>query len=150
MSRKVQHGIVALEFAFVLPLLLTLLFAVFQFSWLICNYLMLADAASIGAHVLASERGYAKPYSDTRDAVLSALKPLRGAPTIVASIGGITCDSDTTCQAALGSMTSTPAPGAAAHVTLTYAFSAISNANLWNLTALMPSQLNADMAEFIQ
>jgi Flp pilus assembly protein TadG len=72
-KRKDQRGGVAVEFALVLPLLLAILFAVFQFSWYITNYLMLTDAAAVGAHVLASERGYTKPYTDTQTAIFGVM-----------------------------------------------------------------------------
>lgn len=150
MSRRDQRGIVAVEFAFILPLLLAILFAVFQFSWFICNYLMLADAASVGAHVLASERGFTTPYTDTRNAVLGVMKPLPGTPTIVASIGGVACSSDSACQAALGTMTVGPSAGTVANVSVTYSFNPIVDVALWNLTRMMPSQIKASMAETVQ
>ncbi|HVW50117.1 MAG TPA: TadE/TadG family type IV pilus assembly protein [Trinickia sp.] len=150
MKRKGQRGAVAVEFAFILPLLLAIVFAVFQFSWYISNYLMLTDAAAVGAHVLASERGYTKPYTDTQTAIFGVTKPLSGKPTIVASVGGVTCSSDSACQAALGTMTAGPATGAVANVSLTYAFSPILNTGLWDLTSMMPTQIKASMAEAIQ
>lgn len=150
MRRKDQRGIAAVELAFVLPLLLAIVFAIFQFSWLISNYLMLADAAAVGANVLASERGYATPYSDAQSAILTVMKPLPGKPTIVATVAGVTCSSDSACSTALGTMTTAPAAGAVANVSLTYAYSSILDTNFWNLTSMMPTQMTASMAEAIQ
>jgi Flp pilus assembly protein TadG len=68
MKRKNQRGVAAVEFALVLPILLALLFGTAQFGWLMNNYIVLTNAASLGAHLLASERGYAAPYTDTQRA----------------------------------------------------------------------------------
>ncbi len=150
MKQKGQRGIVAVELAFVLPLLLAVLFAVFEFSWFICNYLMLSNAAAVGAHVLASERGYSKPYTDAQNAIFSVVKPLTGTSTIVASIGGVKCSSDSACQTALGTMTTAPAAGTVATVSLAYAFAPILDVNFWNLTSMLPKQMTASMSETVQ
>ena len=58
MKRERQSGAAVVEFALVLPVLFLVLFGAVQFGWLMNNYLMLTNAASVGAHLLASERGY--------------------------------------------------------------------------------------------
>ncbi|MGF6571992.1 Flp pilus assembly protein TadG [Paraburkholderia fungorum] len=150
MKRKNQHGGAAVEFALVLPILLALLFGTVQFGWLVNNYLTLTNAASLGARLLASERGYAKPYTDTQQAILSSTASLTSALTITMSVGGSTCSSDSTCAAALGTSTVAPTAGTQAKISLGYSFSPIFSGTLFNLKSIMPTSLSANMSEIVQ
>jgi Flp pilus assembly protein TadG len=150
MKRKDQHGAAAVEFALVLPILLALLFGTVQFGWLMNNYLALTNAASLGAHQLASERGYATPYSDTQQTILASTSALKSALTITMRVGGTTCTSDSTCAAALGTSTTAPAAGTEASVSLGYSFTPLFNGALYGLKSIMPSSLSANMSELVQ
>ena len=109
-------GTAAIEFAFVLPILLLAALGTFQFGLTINNYLMVTDAARAGGRVLALSRGSSTPYSDTVSQVRSSASDLTASSlTIVTSINGTACTSDTTCQTAL-----TSAAGQPAYVSVTY------------------------------
>ena len=150
MKRERQRGATVVEFALVLPVLFLVLFGAVQFSWLMNNYLMLTDAASVGAHLLASERGYTTPYSDTEAAVLAATSTLKNTLSITIKVGGATCTSDSACAGALGTQTQPPATGTQASVSLSYAFSAPYKGALYSLKSMMPSSLSATMTEIVQ
>jgi Flp pilus assembly protein TadG len=150
MKSKRQRGAAAVELALVLPLLLAVIFGTVQFGWLINNYLVLTSAASLGAHQLALERGYASPYTDTQSAILAQTVALKGALTISMSVGGTSCSSNTTCATALGTSTQAPAAGTQASVQLGYAFSPLFTGALFNLKAIMPTGLSARMSELVQ
>jgi Flp pilus assembly protein TadG len=148
--RKNQRGVAAVEFALVLPLLLALLYGTVQFGWLLNNYLTLTNAASLGARLLASERGYATPYTDTQSAIMNAAASLKSSLTITMSVGGSTCSSDSTCATALGTSTVAPTAGTEAKISLGYAFSPLFTGTLFNLKSIMPSSLSANMSEIVQ
>jgi Flp pilus assembly protein TadG len=150
MKRKNQRGAAAVEFALVLPVLLALLFGTVQFGWLMNNYLALTNAASLGAHQLAAERGYTTPYTDTQQAILAATSALKSALTITMSVGGTTCTSDSTCATALGTSTTAPAAGTEAKVSLGYSFTPLFNGALYSLKSIMPTSLSANMSELVQ
>lgn len=150
MKRKNQRGGAAVEFALVLPILLALLFGTVQFGWLVNNYVTLTNAASLGARLLASERGYATPYTDTQQAILNSTASLKSALTITMSVGGSTCSSDSACASALGTSTVAPAAGTEATISLGYSFSPIFSGTLFNLKSIMPTSLSANMSEIVQ
>jgi Flp pilus assembly protein TadG len=150
MKRKNQRGAAAVEVALVLPVVLALLFGTVQFGWLINNYLVLTNAAALGAHQLAAERGYTTPYTDTQNAILAQTGPLKGALTISMKVGGTSCTSDSTCASALGTSTSAPTAGTQAYVQLGYAFAPLFGGSLYNLKAIMPTSLSAQMSEVVQ
>jgi Flp pilus assembly protein TadG len=150
MKRKNQRGVAAVEFALVLPILLALLFGTAQFGWLMNNYMVLTNAASLGAHLLASERGYATPYTDTQQAILASTAALKSALTITMSVGGTSCSSDSTCATALGTSTQAPTAGTEARVSLGYSFTPLFNGALYSLKSIMPSSLSANMSELVQ
>jgi Flp pilus assembly protein TadG len=150
-KRRRQSGTATIEFALVAPLLLLMVFGVVQLAWFFNNYVLLTDAASAGARVLASERGYSTPYTDAKNAVLTTTSTLNGTPVITMSVGGTACSSDTACASALGSATQAPATGTQATVALTYAFSPLLDSTLTNsLAALLPSNLDATMSDYVQ
>jgi Flp pilus assembly protein TadG len=145
-----QRGAAVVEFALVLPVVLLVLFGAVQFGWLMNNYLLLTNAASVGAHLLASERGYATPYSDTETAVLAATATLKNTVAITIAVGGTTCTSNTACASALGTQTQPPTAGTQASVSLSYAFAGPFKGALYSLKSMMPTSLSATMSELVQ
>jgi Flp pilus assembly protein TadG len=150
MKRNRQRGAAAVELALVLPLLLAMIYGIVQFGWLINNYLVLTNAASLGAHQLAAERGYTSPYTDTTAAIHSQTGALSGTLTISVSVGGTSCTSDSACAAALGSSTQAPSAGTQAKVQIAYAFAPLFGGSLDNLKRIMPTSLSATMSEVVQ
>ena len=150
MKRERQSGAAVVEFALVLPVLFLVLFGAVQFGWLMNNYLALTNAASLGAHLLASERGYATPYTDTQRAILASTPALSSALTISMSVGGTSCTNDSTCASALGTSTQAPAAGTEASVSLGYSFTPLFTGALYSLKSIMPSSLSANMSELVQ
>ncbi|CAB3764896.1 hypothetical protein GQ57_17185 [Burkholderia sp. MSh2] len=150
MRGKRQRGVAAVEFSLLLPVLLLILLGIAQFSWLISNFIIVTQAASVGAHQFASERGFSTPYSDTVSIVTNALGPLRTGFSISTSVNGVACTSDSACQAALGTMSNAPAAGSTATVTLGHAFSPL-YAGAWGaLASIMPKNITSTMTEVIQ
>lgn len=156
MNTKHETGAALVEFTLVLPLLLMLLFGIIQFGWLFYNYAVLTSAASTGARLLATQRGYATPYSDTKTAVLSAagviapLASLNKTLTINLSVNGTSCQSDAACATALGTASQAPAAGTQASISLSYLFAPVLGSSLGSLALIVPSSLNATMSELVQ
>jgi Flp pilus assembly protein TadG len=157
MKRERQRGVATVELALGLPVLLLMIFGIVQVAWWMSNYVVLTNAASTGARLLASERGFATPYSDTVSAISSATAALPGgasmAIAVVNSSGTTTCSGsspDTTCAGALGTQSQPPAAGTMASVSLTYSFKPLVGATLFNISALMPSRLSANASVVVQ
>jgi Flp pilus assembly protein TadG len=111
-----QSGAAAVEFALVLPILLTVLAGIIQCGVALNNYLEVTDAASEGARNFAIARTVSNPYTTTTSAVTaSAANLTSGSITTTLKVNGTACTTDTACTAAL-----TAAPGGAASVTVTY------------------------------
>jgi Flp pilus assembly protein TadG len=71
-----EQGQTMAEFAFVLPILVTLLFGIIQFGILFNNYVTLTDAARAGARTAAVSRGDADPAATCAGKVRSAASDL--------------------------------------------------------------------------
>jgi Flp pilus assembly protein TadG len=149
MNRDTQKGATTVEFAVVGILLFMLLLFLMQLAQYWNNREMMSLAAVEGSRLFSAQRGYATPWTATRnrvrsrlDGVVASAAVLNSALTITMDVavpctgacsctGGATerngscvttCANDSSCQAALGTSDSTPAPGTAATVTLTYTF----------------------------
>lgn len=93
-----RDGVSALEFAIILPVLLTILIGIFQFGMAMSNYLVLTNAAAKGALTLALSRGTTTPYTSTTAAINAAAPNLNTANiTTTVTVNGSTCSSDATC-----------------------------------------------------
>jgi Flp pilus assembly protein TadG len=157
MKRERQRGVATVEFALGLPVLLFMIFAIVQVGWWMSNYVVLTNAASAGARLLASERGFASPYSDTVSAASAATATLPGGASmviaVVSSSGTTTCSGssgNTTCAGALGTESQPPAAGTMASVSLTYTFKPLVGATLFNVGSMMPSKLSANASVVVQ
>ena len=116
-----QEGAALVEMALVLPVLAYMIFAIIQYGWLMMSMNMLTAAASSGAQVLASERGYNTPFTDTVSQIHAAAPALNVADiTVTAYVDGLSCNSDASCAAAISA-----AQGKAATVTLSYKYTPI-------------------------
>ncbi|CAJ0822720.1 MULTISPECIES: TadE/TadG family type IV pilus assembly protein [Ralstonia] len=151
-----QRGAAAVEFALVALIFFGLLLGTVQFGWLLYNYVVLATAASTGARVLATQRGYSAPYTNTKSAILAAATSLGAQSTIASrmtitmSVGGASCQNDALCTTALGTGTQAPAPGTQASVAISYAFAPIVGGSLAGKASLLPTALQASMSELVQ
>lgn len=111
-----QSGVAAVEFALVAPLLLAISLAGIIFALALNNYVIVTNAAAVGAANLILSRGAATPYTDTVTAVRQAAQSLAQASlTIVMSVDGATCSDDASCTTALNS-----AAGKQANVAVSY------------------------------
>lgn len=138
-----QKGVAILEMAFVLPVLAYMIFGVIQYGWLMMSMNMLTAAASSGVQVLASERGYSTPYTDTVNQVHSAAPALNANNiTMTAYVDGLTCNSDASCASAISI-----AQGKAVTVSLSYQFTPIIADTLM---IGLPSTLSVSMTGRIQ
>jgi Flp pilus assembly protein TadG len=112
-------GTVAIEFALVLPLLLTILLGIVQFALIFNNISVLTNAAAAGALVFSQGRSLpsSAPYSATVTQIQSAAASLVQANlTITTSVQGASCTGDSGCLTALRNAY----PGGSASVTVTY------------------------------
>ena len=117
-------GAEAVEFAMVLPVLATLLFAVISLGTVFCHYQMLIAATEAGCRYFASARGISwpngtitGPWAGTSSEVTNAASGLTGTVTVAVTVNGQTCTDSTTpsCATALSNNIGTPAA-----VTATY------------------------------
>lgn len=110
-------GVAAVEFAFLLPVLLLVMVGTFTFGIAFNNYIILTNAAQAGTFQLAVSRGASTtPWNDTRTAVFNAAPGLTQANlTITLTVNGTACTSNSTCQTALAAAT-----GQSAAVTVAY------------------------------
>ncbi|WP_321951945.1 TadE/TadG family type IV pilus assembly protein [Paraburkholderia bannensis] len=157
MNSKRQRGTAVVEFALGLPVLLFMMLSIAQVGWWMSNYVVLNSAASAGARLLASERGFATPYTDTSGAVQSATGSLSGAQTVtiavVSSGATTTCSGktgDASCATALGTLSQPPAAGTLASVSISYQFAAPLRGSLLGLGSLMPSTMSANASVVVQ
>ena len=152
MRLKRQKGATIVECAIVLPLFLMIIFAVMQFGLLMNNYVMLNNAAVVGARLLAKERGYTTPYTDTQNQILASLPTMKQTMSIKISVGGTLCSSNSTCAGLLGNSSSQPPPNTQAKVSLNYNFmpSVMPSTpdSVYGFT--LPSQLNSSASEFVE
>jgi Flp pilus assembly protein TadG len=103
-------GTVAVEFAFIGPVLLLAMVGMFVFGIALNNWVILTNAAEAGALQLAISRGDSTPYTDTTNEVYNAAPSLTKASiTITLSVNGTACTSDATCQTALTANAGNPA-----------------------------------------
>ena len=97
-----EKGIAAIEFALIAPVFLFLLMGMVQFGLAVGNYVMLTNAAGVGAMKFAISRSDTTPYTDSVNAIKSAAPSLTPANlTITFSVNGTACSTDTACTTAL-------------------------------------------------
>jgi Flp pilus assembly protein TadG len=141
-------GTVAIEFALVIPVLLTILLGIVQFSLVFNNISVLTNAAAAGATVFSGSRGFT-PYSSAVTSVQTAAGSLTTANlTITTTVNGAACASDAGCNTAFGTSGGMPAT-----VTVSYpcplVFSAATLAWIGiNTSAFCP--LQSSMTEIVQ
>jgi Flp pilus assembly protein TadG len=75
-GRDSERGVVAIEFAFLLPVLLILLLGAIEFSLLLRNYVILTNAAGAAAMQFSISRSDTTPASDTWTAITNAAPSL--------------------------------------------------------------------------
>jgi len=134
-----QSGATIIELAIALPVFLAIILGIVQYGWLLNNYVILNNAALTGVALLASERGYATPHTDTITLVQNTVANFSGSTmnstlTITLAIGVspnlTTCTSDSACATALGTLNASlspptsnpPAPGLTAEVAIAYTY----------------------------
>ena len=109
-------GAPAVEFAILVPVLLTLAFGALKFGIALNNYVMLTNGADASARILAISRGSSSPYTTATNQLYSSASTLtRASMTVTVTVNGSTCSADSACQTALNS-----AQGKAASVQVSY------------------------------
>ncbi len=122
-----EEGSALVEFALVVPLMLTLVVGMFTFGIGLNTYLQLTDAVGIGGRAIAISRGSTTdPCATAAQAVYTAMPGLAqgsftfaftfGTPGNTASYSGPSCSSPSTTTGAAGYLT----PGANATMSVTY------------------------------
>jgi Flp pilus assembly protein TadG len=93
-----RDGVSAIEFAIILPVLLTILLGIFQFGTAMNDYLVLTNAAAKGALTLALSRGTTTPYTTTTSAINAAAPNLDATKiTTTVTVNGSACSTDSAC-----------------------------------------------------
>jgi Flp pilus assembly protein TadG len=101
-GRLGKRGAAAVEFAVLLPLLLMIMTGIAQFGIALNQYVMLVNAINFGELQFSISRGSSTPYSSTVSVIQNSASTLTWAslsPNITMSVGGTTCNSDTSCSA---------------------------------------------------
>jgi Flp pilus assembly protein TadG len=152
---KNQTGSALVEFTLVLPVLMFLVLGLAQFGMIFYNYILVTNAAAVGARQLSISRWDSTPYTDTISAINSASN-LSGL-TITLSINGTTCSSDSACSTGTNGLQNAPLPSStatpwASSVTVSYSCAAgwansIIPTYLINLTGICPT---ATMQQSVQ
>jgi Flp pilus assembly protein TadG len=93
-------GASAAEFALVLPVLLTMFFAVIKFGIVFNNNVEIISGARASARVFATSRGSATPWTDGQAAFQSST-PNAATATLAVQVNGAPCSSDGACQTLL-------------------------------------------------
>ncbi len=137
---KDRTGSALVEFAFVMPVLLLIFMGLAQFGILFYNYIMVTNAATIGARQLSISYADTTPYTDTTTVVQNSAT-LSGL-TITLAVGGTTCSTDTACATALKNANQAGQPPNAAipaSVTVSYACAIALMPTSWlNMTGVCP------------
>jgi Flp pilus assembly protein TadG len=111
-----QSGVGAVEFALILPALLTIIVGGFVFGTAFNNYVVITNAAQAGTFQLTVSRGTSTPLTGTTNAVYAAAPGLtQNQMTITLNVNGTACTTDSACQTAL-----TSASGQTASVKVSY------------------------------
>ena len=138
-------GAVLVEFTFLLPALLLLMFGIIQIGLVAYDYIMVAHAATVGARTFAYSRNDSNAYSDTETAINTASSFTAGQladVTITLSVNGTACTTNTGCQNALGAAWATGSiPPEPVSVTVSYScvgVTSIMPTYLINLTGICP------------
>jgi Flp pilus assembly protein TadG len=101
-GRLGKSGAAAVEFAFVAPVLLLIMTGIAQFGIALNQYVMLVNAINAGELQFSISRGSSTPYSSTVSVIQQSASTLTWAslsPNVTMSVGGTTCNSDSTCSA---------------------------------------------------
>lgn len=107
-----RKATVAIEFAFIAPMLLLAVLGAAVFGIAVNNYITLTGAASIGARQLAISRGDPTPYTDTVAQVKGAAPNLTPANlTITLKVNGTACATDAACTTLLANAATAVVPG---------------------------------------
>lgn len=103
-------GAAAVEFALLAPALIVIGIGSVVFGLVLNNYVVVTNAAAVGAKTLVLGRGSNSPYSSTIAAIQAAAPGLTaGNLTVQTTVNGSTCSSDSDCKAALTNAAAMPA-----------------------------------------
>jgi Flp pilus assembly protein TadG len=97
-----DSGAEAVEFALILPVLLTLLFGIITMGTVFYHYEMLVSATEAGCRYFAAARGTTTPYSGGLSEVENYATGLSSsylATNTLFTVNGTACSTDTTCIA---------------------------------------------------
>ena len=123
-ARKGVAGSSIVEFAFVVPVLLTLVMAMFVFGIALNQYLMLTNGATMAAQAMAMSRGNtADPCNTAVQAFYQAAPNLKQSSlkfTIALNGGTVNTGGTTTCPIGSNGTTNALVEGQNAQVTVTY------------------------------
>jgi Flp pilus assembly protein TadG len=145
---KDHTGSALVEFTIVFPVLILLILGLAQFGLIFYNYILVTNAAAVGARQLALSRTDANAYTDTVSAINTASTGLSGL-TITMSVNGATCSTNSACQTDLVTASGTVPPEPAS-VTVSYSCTgnSIMPAYLINLSGICP--LTSTMQQLVE
>jgi Flp pilus assembly protein TadG len=106
------RGSSVIEFTLILPVLITVLFAIIAFGITLNNYIELASGVSASSRILSISRGATTPFTSTQAALTGAaanLDPARLTANFVITVNGTACTTDAACVTALKNASGLPA-----------------------------------------
>jgi Flp pilus assembly protein TadG len=143
-----EHGVAAIEFALLAPILVLLLMGTVEFGLVLANYVQVTNAAGVGAMTFSISRSDSTPVTDTTAAIKVAAPSLTPANlTITFSVNGTTCTTDSGCNTALTNAAPSGGTLTPASVTVAYPCGAmLTGYSFWSATC----QLSSTMTEGVQ
>ena len=152
-KRRDQIGVAVVEFALLLPLLLIILFGMFQITTLLNTYIQLVNATAAGARTLAAQRGNAvDPYTRTLAQVNASASRLDTTKLTL----GVKLDTGSTLTntnaAWMGALNSTSTPSRYLPVILTVTYTGANPLVTATVPGLptLPTTLTATVTERVQ
>jgi len=144
-----EKGQAIIEFAFIMPVLLTLVFGVITFGIALNNYLVLTNATNISAQQLAVSRGQTTDPCNTSTQAFYSAAPNLNQNSLAfsyvlngSSYSGTSCSSTSTTSGAAGNLVS----GQTARITVTYPC----NLKFFGFNPASGCTLTAQVSEVIQ
>lgn len=143
--RNKARGVAAVEMALVAPMLMLFALGIAQFGWLLVNYVVVANAASVGAQFFAGQRGASAPYSGTATQVSAVVGSLATTIQVIRSVNGTACTTDSDCESDLNS-----AQGEPAAVEVSYRFTPLYSGNFMGIGSMMPASIDCTSVARVQ
>jgi Flp pilus assembly protein TadG len=126
-----SRGSMAVEFALLVPVLAALMFGMTEFGVAMYTKIEMTDAARSAARTLSIGRASTTVFNDTKNQFFASAPgiPNDGSVTLVMTVNGVACTSNSDCQTKLNSAVGSPATVTASRACRLVVFSGINLVN---------------------